>query len=728
MGKHKHGDSDRKDRKEKKHKRTKDKKERKDRHEKSSSSSRKEKHSRSRSPSESDSDNQWVEKPAHGAVTSDEAPSQAPPPPPPETKPPAQARDDWMSAPHEGFDFTGTRGAAVPRKREREVQREEEAARKAGVKAERELNPYFKDGGAGLPPVATGAAEIGGSVKPRKYEYGDGGSNWRMMKLKRAYEAAEEEDRDIEEIAEERYGSMSDFEDAKAERAHLDNRASGGTNERNNDDRRRDNGKDEFGRDVAYRPTVRHSASFQKPAERGGAPIKRRNDDDSEPAAKRPRQDNRELSKPVPKIPTLPTPSTMAIATPQGGPVLSKNALNALQSKVLKARLMGLPNLAELEEQYERQKRLAECAPPVLAQPAQTVLSGVDSRGRLLDVGSEASPNEGAQRIRKKVEKDTHDEKGNRLRYTAQDDKSGGIADMILQEKAAGIHDFDAHMADSISRDSTYAATHDYVDDNIDRLSKRKTTSEDQKRKIAIGDYQKHEKAIAKCAFCFHDDTVNETTTKPRVPIISLATRTYLCLPQQTSLVPGHCLIVPTQHVLTTLDCDDETWAEIRNFKKSLIRMFAALDQGVIFWEQVVDLKWHKHTVIVCVPLPIGVWEDAPAYFKEAVLASEQEEWSQHRKLIDTSKPGGFRSALVPNLPYFHVWFTPDTGLGHVIEDSGEWKEWFAREVVGSALLELPVDLWRKPRFAAPSETKTRMAWFLQRWKDSDWTKMLDET
>jgi diadenosine tetraphosphate (Ap4A) HIT family hydrolase len=29
-------------------------------------------------------------------------------------------------------------------------------------------------------------------------------------------------------------------------------------------------------------------------------------------------------------------------------------------------------------------------------------------------------------------------------------------------------------------------------------------------------------------------------------------------------MTPGHCMIVPYEHVLTTLDCDDDEWTEIR--------------------------------------------------------------------------------------------------------------------------------------------------------------------
>lgn len=50
---------------------------------------------------------------------------------------------------------------------------------------------------------------------------------------------------------------------------------------------------------------------------------------------------------------------------------------------------------------------------------------------------------------------------------------------------------------------------------------------------------------------------------------------------------------------------------------------------------------------------------------------TSEAEWSQHKKLIEFDKrPGGFRRAMVPNLPYFMVqWdYKGEKGFGHVIE------------------------------------------------------------
>lgn len=43
-----------------------------------------------------------------------------------------------------------------------------------------------------------------------------------------------------------------------------------------------------------------------------------------------------------------------------------------------------------------------------------------------------------------------------------------------------------------------------------------------------------------------------------------MGTRAYLACTQTEELVEGHCLIVPMQHSLSTLEGDDDVWDEIR--------------------------------------------------------------------------------------------------------------------------------------------------------------------
>jgi hypothetical protein len=42
---------------------------------------------------------------------------------------------------------------------------------------------------------------------------------------------------------------------------------------------------------------------------------------------------------------------------------------------------------------------------------------------------------------------------------------------------------------------------------------------------------------------------------------------------------------------------------------------------------------------------------------------------------------------MVKNLPYFHVWFSPNEGYGHVIEEEKEFPGWFGKVCIPSESL-----------------------------------------
>lgn len=72
-------------------------------------------------------------------------------------------------------------------------------------------------------------------------------------------------------------------------------------------------------------------------------------------------------------------------------------------------------------------------------------------------------------------------------------------------------------------------------------------------------DYARTKKALDSCLLCPQGDD-----GPPRAAVIAMGTRVYLACTQTEELVPGHCLIVPVQHTLTTLEGDDDAWDEIR--------------------------------------------------------------------------------------------------------------------------------------------------------------------
>ncbi|CAJ0834907.1 1804_t:CDS:10 [Entrophospora sp. SA101] len=173
----------------------------------------------------------------------------------------------------------------------------------------------------------------------------------------------------------------------------------------------------------------------------------------------------------------------------------------------------------------------------------------------------------------------------------------------------------------------------EYMDENADDIAKFQEKTGQQSRTFIVNDFLKSKEAEEKCIYCVKDKVKSSPFA-----IVAIGYRAYLALPNVTEMTKGHCLIVPTQHVTSTLE------------------------------------------LIECIPLPWDMSEDAPAYFKQSIIASGSE-WSQNKKIIDTSKRG-FRHSMVKELPYFHVWFGLDGGYGHIIEKSENFPKWFGKEII----------------------------------------------
>ena len=166
---------------------------------------------------------------------------------------------------------------------------------------------------------------------------------------------------------------------------------------------------------------------------------------------------------------------------------------------------------------------------------------------------------------------------------------------------------------------------------------------------------------------------------------------------------------------------------------KRLSQMYYHQGKDVIFYENAAAPQRKKHAAMEVVPLPQGQGNLAPAFFKEAMLSSD-EEWTQHRKVIDTlskAKQGlgkfAFRRTLAKEMPYFHVWFHIDGGMGHVVEDSNRWPkgDLFAREILGEMVGKGPEIIRRQGHWKRGADG--RVDAFRARWKDFDWTQALTD-
>ncbi|KAK4506690.1 hypothetical protein PRZ48_000423 [Zasmidium cellare] len=674
---HRHRDDDRDDERRHRHKRHRDRdddSERRHRKRHRSNSPRPEKQEAEKELKVFDSDNEddeWVEKEAAAAPPEEDILDQRDQ----NLKETKVQRDSWMQEPSElDIDYVQSRKPKAP------------ASQFVGAKDNHEFKIHEKNVNQHLADLqndfdSDGEGDGGEDVKDEpaqrdvSYTFGDSGSSWRMTKLKAVYRQAEESGKSVEDVAMERYGDLRDFDEAREEEREMD--------------RRKAYGKDYVGLE---KPS---GELFEE--RKMKADIRREAEERAEASSAAPTQQGEATAEA--EAPTTTAP-------------LDATALNRLKAQMMKAKLRGAPNAAQLEEEFNA----AEAASFAnRAQSDVVVLSNMENRMLAGDRSGEVTAVSG---------------KRGRERGLVVENEDMSIEDMVKQEKRTrGVNGGEGKaFAERIAKDSKFVNDLDYMDDNASKLSKKVIKSETNLRNTAIGDFQKMQKILENCPLCYHE----ESNQPPTAPVVSLATRTYMTLATEPELSKYSAVIVPLQHRLNLLECDDDEWEEIRNFMKSLTRFYHAQDKSVIFYENAAFMGSRKgHAALNAIPLPHHLAENAPAYFKEAILASD-EQWSQHKPIIDTQalvqKPGygkaAFRKAMVKEMPYFHVFYTLDGGMGHVIEDERRWPkgDLFAREVIGGMLDRGPETIKKQGRW---EKHDRRLESFRKKWDKFDWTKVL---
>lgn len=272
----------------------------------------------------------------------------------------------------------------------------------------RELNVDLREGRS---------TEANAPPPPKSITPGGPGSSWRMMRLRRVYETAEEEHRPVEEIALERFGTMQAFEGAKEERRILDEREGRRSTQRATNRKGKDRetaGEKRFTfTDIGASGASSRSSSFRRPttADNSAPTTPSPAAGSAKPVANRPLDSLRlpsQAASPLAQshtpIPSVMTPPVAAVSTTRA---MSPSSLNKLQAQVLRAKLMSAPNAAELEEEYEEQLRKAHGEPgePIVRTRVE-VLPTLDARGRLYDVGhgkDDAGPVPGNRKKKEKV-------------------------------------------------------------------------------------------------------------------------------------------------------------------------------------------------------------------------------------------------------------------------------------------------------------------------------------
>ncbi|CAK7568703.1 MAG: Pre-mRNA-splicing factor cwf19 [Sporothrix epigloea] len=401
----------------------------------------------------------------------------------------------------------------------------------------------------------------------------------------------------------------------------------------------------------------------------------------------------------------------------QSNAATDQTGLNRLRAGLMKAKLRNAPDIAMLEKNYDQAVAAFALGVSNLSTKCEVVLDA--SHSRLL-AGTRAQIQMTNTTAGKKRE-----------RCEANDNAS--IEDMVREERRtrAMAGGEGLRIAERISKDINFNDSLEYLDENAEKLARRTQKSGSTLKSIATHEYTRMNKILESCPLCHHEDR-SPPRDLPLAPIVSLASCTFLTLSTEPELTgaEGGAVIVPIDHHTNLLECDDDEWEEIRNFMKSLTRLYHDQGRDVIFYENAAAPQRRKHAALVAVPIPYELGNTAPAFFREAMLSAD-EEWSQHIKIIDTEKrareglgKSAFRKCIAKEMPYFHAWFSLDGGLGHIVEDGKRWPkgDLFAREVIGGML---DVDTSIVNRQGRWIEFDPRLGNFKRRWKRFDWTRVL---
>jgi len=572
-------------------------------------------------------------------------------------------RDSWMTAPS-ALDVDYVQRGGAKRKSPEPVKEEPKRALHP-----RELN-------TGLGGTAGGESTTDGAVSRQKrevnYRFGDEGSQWRMTKLKAVYTTAEQSGRPVDEVAVERLGSLQDFDDAREEKMEMD--------------RRKVYGEGYVGKEKPSGELYDERMVRAQPAR------------------------EREERSPSP-------PPMQGVIVQEPVVPVDQSMLNRMRGQLMKAKLRNDPAAAKLEKEYN-------------AAMAAFTSSTATSNAVVLD----ASHSRMLAGSRGEVKAITNKRGVERGLVEANEDMS--IEDMVREERRtrgqAGGEGL--RLAERIAKDTKFDDDLEYLDENAEKLAKRVHKNEISLKNMAVTEYKKLNRALDNCQLCHHEDRAPPQNL-PTAPIISLATRVYLTLPTSPELTgaEGGAIIVPISHRANLLECDDDEWEEMRNFMKSLTRLYHDQGREVLFYENAAAPQRRLHAALVAVPIPYDLGDTAPAFFREAMLSTD-EEWSQHKKIIDTGKRAreglgklAFRRSIAKEMPYFHVWFTLDGGLGHIVEDSERWPrgDLFAREIIGGMVDCGPDVIKRQGRWTRSDD---RVDGFRKRWRKFDWTRVLTES
>lgn len=314
------------------------------------------------------------------------------------------------------------------------------------------------------------------------------------------------------------------------------------------------------------------------------------------------------------------------------------------------------------------------------------------------------------------------------------DDDDVSFEELYRREKIEGVQDYDGNLAQHIMKNGKFKQVHEDDDEAYALGWYEGAAKKADAKKLAAkqesqqrGEKQRIQQNLQHCIRCA------ESRKFAQKAVLSMSPRAQLFADSfERCIVPDQVVICPLEHLPTTNDVDDAVWTEIRNYQKSLVRLFEAEEppRAVLFAETAIHtvsrdkllMGAGPHAAVVAYPIEMGLLVEARAYFKKALDESECEWVAQHKRVIDTDAKGGVRAKVPKHFPYVHVDFCLGGGYAHVVEEAGEFPREFMQQTI-AGMCELTVldraYASREEHSAAVEKLRSRLA------DGMDWTLAL---
>ena len=199
--------------------------------------------------------------------------------------------------------------------------------------------------------------------------------------------------------------------------------------------------------------------------------------------------------------------------------------------------------------------------------------------------------------------------------------------------------------------------------ENVKKSAKQIEKERHRHRRRQIDQYQKQEKIMSMCSWWINSSSFAKHRLLAFGKHVSL-----MMAPPNASLVPGHQFyLVPLKYSTSMVDCEDKgVQEEVALFRRSLENLYARERKGIILCETVLPSKGLWQTKVEVIPVPFSQIQDAPLYFKSAMV-EQADEFGTYNKLFKTTLQKPLRTVIAKKFSYFHVeWGNLEIGRAHV--------------------------------------------------------------